>query len=292
MILVTGGSGFVGPKIVHALRAQNHDVRCLVRSSRRASRLADWGCELVEGDMTDAASLRRAVTGCDTVVHLVAIIAGKPSDFERVMTKGTRDLVAAARDARVRRFVLMSALGTGEETKELTSYFAAKWAMEREVKGSGIEHVVFRPSFVFGRDGGVLPTFVKLVRYTPVIPVIGPGTQRLQPIWVEDVAQFFARAIETGSGTYELGGPEAVTWDELYDRIAAVLGKRRAKVHVPFGLVRANATVLEALPGPTPVTRDQLTMLERSGQTCDVQPAVATFGVDLTSLDEQLRRAA
>src|SRR5919108_566723 len=152
MILVTGGSGFVGPKVVHALRAQNHDVRCLVRSSRRASRLADWGCELVEGDMTDAASLRRAVTGCDTVVHLVAIIAGKPSDFARIMTKGTRDLVAAARDARVRRFVLMSALGTGEETKELTSYFAAKWAMEREVKGSGIEHVIFRPSFVFGRD--------------------------------------------------------------------------------------------------------------------------------------------
>jgi uncharacterized protein YbjT (DUF2867 family) len=292
MILVTGGTGFVGPKVVHALRAQGRDVRCLVRESSDTAQLEHWGCELATGDMTDAGSLRRAVEGCDTVVHLVAIIAGKPEDFERIMTQGTRDLVAAAKEAGARRFVLMSALGTGEQTKSLTPYYEAKWAMEHVVQGSGVEHVIFRPSFAFGRDGGVLPTFMRLVRYLPAIPVIGPGTQRIQPIWVEDVAAFFARGVETGGGIYELGGPDAVTWDELYDRIKRVLGKRRAKVHVPFGLMRANATLLEALPGPTPVTRDQLTMLEAVDQTCDVRPAVETFGVDLVPLDEQLRRAA
>ena len=294
MILVTGGTGFVGPKVVHALRAEGRDVRCLVRESSDTAQLEHWGCELATGDVTDAASLRRAVEGCDTVVHLVAIILGKPEDFERVMTQGTRDLVAEAQEAGVRRFVLMSALGTSEKTKELTPYFKAKWSMEQDVKGSGIGHVIFRPSFVFGRDGGVLPTFMRIVRYLPAIPVVGPGTQRIQPIWVDDVAAFFTRAVDTpgaANRTFELGGPDVVTWDELYDRIKRVLGKRRAKVHVPFGLMRVNAAVLESLPGPTPVTRDQVKMLESSDQTCDVRPAVETLGVELTPLDEQLRRA-
>ena len=92
-VLVTGGSGFVGSGIVHALRAEDRPVRCLVRDARKASRLASWGCELVEGDVTDAASLRRAVEGCDRVIHLVAIRSGPRRDFERIMEQGTRDLL-------------------------------------------------------------------------------------------------------------------------------------------------------------------------------------------------------
>jgi NADH dehydrogenase len=295
MILVTGGTGFIGPKVVHALRAEGRDVRCLVRESSDTAQLEHWGCELAIGDVTDAASLRRAVAGCDTVVHLVAIIAGKPEDFERVMTQGTRDLVAAAKEAGAGRLVLMSALGTSEKTKELTPYFQAKWSMEQDVKSSGIEHVIFRPSFVFGRDGGVLPTFMRIVRYLPAIPVIGPGTQRIQPIWVEDVGAFFARAVDApgaANRTFELGGPDVVTWDELYDRIKRVLGKRRAKVHVPFGLMRANAGLIEALPGPTPVTRDQVKMLEVGDNVASDDEAERVFGLPLVPLDEQLRRAA
>ena len=111
MILVTGGTGFIGPKIVHRLRAEGQEVRCLVRDRRRGRQLESWGVELVEGDVTDRASLDRAAAGCDTVVHLVAIIVGKPRDFEVVMEQGTRNLLGAAQAAEVRRFVLMSALG-------------------------------------------------------------------------------------------------------------------------------------------------------------------------------------
>jgi uncharacterized protein YbjT (DUF2867 family) len=293
-ILVTGGTGFVGPKVVHALRARGHDVRALVRDPRRARTLEAWGCELVEGDVTDPGSLRAAVDGCEVVVHLVAIIAGKPEDFERVMTGGTRNLVAAAREAGVRRFVLMSALGVREETKDLVPYYRAKWDMEQEILGSGLEYVVFRPSFVFGRDGGVLPTFIRQVRWSPVTPVLGPGTTRLQPIWVEDVGSFFAASVDlpaAANRTFELGGPDAVTWNELYERIKRVLGARRATVHVPFGIVRVGAAAVERLP-KAPVTRDQLTMLEHSGDNvCDIGPAVETLGVTPVSLDEQLRRA-
>jgi uncharacterized protein YbjT (DUF2867 family) len=292
VILVTGGTGFVGPKIAHELRAQGHDVRCLVRDVRRGSKLAAWGCELVEGDTTDAASLRAAVRGCDVVVHLVAILTGRRQDFERIMEQGTRDLVAAAKEEGVRRFVLMSALGTTAETRNLVPYFHAKWEMEQAVKASGLEHVIFRPSFVFGSDGGVLQVFKRLARLSPVTPIVGSGKQRIQPIWVEDVAAYFAAAIdrpEAANRTFEVGGPDVVTWDELWTGLKRVLRLRRPSVHVPMGLMRVQATVLERLPNP-PITRDQLKMIESGDNVVSNPDAVETFQLPLVPLDDQLRR--
>jgi uncharacterized protein YbjT (DUF2867 family) len=293
VILITGGTGFVGPRIVHRLRAGDRPVRCLVRDPDRAETLAAWGCELAQGDVTDPDSIRRAVEGCDAVVHLVAIIQGKPEQFERIMVQGTRNIVDAAKAAGIRRFVLMSALGTSEETKDLSLYFSSKWQMEQAVKGSGVEHVIFRPSFVFGKGGGALKTFQRLVRLSPVIPLFGAGDQRVQPIWIDDVAEYYAAAIdrpEAANRTFELGGPEIVTYEELYDRIKRVLGKRRAKIHLPFGVMRVNAAILEALPGPSPLTRDQLKMLAVDNVVSNTD-AQETFQVDLVPLDEQLRRS-
>jgi NADH dehydrogenase len=294
MILVTGATGFIGPHVVHALRAQEIPVRAVVRDPGRASRLQAWGVELVRGDVTEPSTLHAACAGADAVIHLVAIIKGRPPDFERVMAQGTRDLVAAARDAGVRRFVLASALGLDERTKDSVPYFRAKWEMERATKESGLEHVIFRPSFVFGRDGGVLPTFVRLARFAPVTPIVGPGTQRLQPIWVEDLAEYYARAVDlpaAANRTFELGGPDAPTWNEFWDRLKRVLGARRPSIHVPFGVMRAQAAVTERLPG-APVTRDQLTMLALGDNVVTDPAAVETFEIPLVPLDEQLRRAA
>ena len=293
-ILVTGGTGFVGPHVVRALRDGGHDVRALVREPGRAASLEGLGVELVVGDLSDAASLRAAVAGCEVVVHLVAILTGKPADFERVMTQGTRDLVDAAKAAGVRRFVLMSALGTSEATKDLVPYYGAKWAMEEAVRGSGLEHVIFRPSFVFGRDGGALAQFLKIARLAPITPIVGPGTQRLQPIWVDDVAAYFAAGVErpeAANRTFELGGPDAVTWNEFWARAKRALGKgRRPSIHLPFALMRVQASVLELLPSP-PVTRDQLTMLAAGDNVVTTPDAADTFGLSLVPLDEQLRRA-
>ena len=296
MILVTGGTGFVGPRIVHALRERELPVRSLVRGSsdRSAATLASWGSELVPGDMGDAASLRRAVEGAEVVVHLVSIRQGSDEDFRRVMDRGTRDLVDAAKEAGVRRFVLMSALGTSEETKDLVPYYRSKWEMEQAVRGSGIEHVIFRPSFVFARDGGILPTFRRLARVAPVTPIIGSGRQRIQPIWVDDVAAYFAAGVnkpEAGNRTFELGGPDAVTWNEFWHRLKRALGQRRPSVHVPMQLMRLNALVTERLPGNIPLTRDLLTMLEHGENVTTNDDAVQTFGLPLVTLDEQLRRA-
>ena len=296
MILVIGGTGFVGPKIVHALRAADRPVRCLVRDpgGRSAATLANWGCELAPGDVTDADSVNAAVQGCDVVVHLVALIQGRPEEFERVMTQGTHKVVDAAARNGIRRFILMSALGTSEETKDLVPYFRSKWAMEQAVKSSGLEYVIFRPSFIFGRDGGALPTFMRLARL-PVTPVVGSGEQRSQPIWVEDVARHYEQAVDleaAANRTFELGGPDIVTWNELYARIKRVLGKRPRSLHVPLGIMRMNAALLERLPGPTPVTRDQLKMLGGPDNVVSNTDAAETFRIALVPLDEQLRRAA
>jgi uncharacterized protein YbjT (DUF2867 family) len=292
-VLITGGTGFVGPHVVRAIADKGHDLKLLVRDSTRSRELPG---RPVVGEMTNTVSLRSAVEDVDAVVHLVAIRQGPEEEFKRVMEQGTRDLVAAAKEAGVSRFVLMSALGTSEDTKDLVPYYHAKWEMEQAVKGSGLEHVIFRPSFVFGRDGGILPTFRKLAKLTPVTPIIGSGEQKIQPIWIDDVAAYFAAALdktEAADRTFELGGPDAVTWNEFWERLKAALGmRRRPSIHVPVGLMRVNALLTERLPGNIPLTRDLLTMLEHGDSVVTGDSAVQTFQLPLVPLDEQLRRAA
>ena len=292
-VLVTGGTGFVGPHVVGAINNAGHELKLLVRDSTRSRELPG---QPVVGEMTNPVSLKTAAEGVDVVVHLVAIRQGREQEFKSVMEQGTRDLVTAAKDAGVKRFVLMSALGTSDETKDLVPYYHAKWEMEQAVKASGLDHVIFRPSFVFGREGGILPTFWKLAKLTPVTPIIGSGEQRIQPIWADDVAAYFAAAIdkpEASSRTFELGGPDAVSWNEFWRRLRSASGiRRRPTVHVPVGLMRVNALVTERLPGNIPLTRDLLTMLEHGDNVVSNDDAVQTFQLPLASLDEQLRRAA
>jgi len=293
VILVTGATGFIGKRLVATLRSLERPTRCLVRSRSRGRQLEAQGCALVRGDMTDPSSLRTACEGVDVVVHLVAIIRGRASDYERVMTSGTRALIEAASEARVRRFVLVSALGLDQSTHELTPYYQAKWDEERALKASGLEHVIFRPSFVFSRDGGALPTFLRLVRYSPITPVLGPGTQRIQPISVEDVVVHLIKGLDLETArdrTFDLAGPDRVSWDELYALIARVLGKRRLRVHIPFSLARAQATLFDRLPG-FPFTRDQLKMLGAGDNVGDTESTRRVFQLPLTSLEEQLRTA-
>jgi uncharacterized protein YbjT (DUF2867 family) len=291
-VLVVGGTGFVGGHVIHALRAEELPVRVLARRPEKQERLKAWGCELVQGDMRDSESLRRAAEGAEKVVHLVALPPfSNPGAIRRVMEQGTRDLVSAAKEAGVGRFLLMSALGTSERSKDLAPYYHAKWEEEHEVTGSGIPHTIFRPSFIFGRDGGMLPQLVSLVRWSPVTPVV--GTKKLQPIWVEDVAAYFARALTTDAAvrkTIELAGPDVVTFAEVNDRIKRALGKHRLTFQTPTGLLKAGAAVGAVLP-PLRGARDGVAMLEFEDNVADITPAVETLGVRPITLDEQIRRA-
>jgi uncharacterized protein YbjT (DUF2867 family) len=154
--------------------------------------------------------------------------------------------------------------------------------------------VIFRPSFVFGPGGGILPTFIRQVRYSPVVTVLGPGTARLQPIWIDDVAAYFAHALdlpEAANRTFELGGPEQVTWNGLYTRIARLLGKRRRLVHVPFAVARPGARLTEWVPG-APVSADQVKMLEAGDNVVTANDASETFHLERLPVDDQIRRTA
>jgi NADH dehydrogenase len=288
MILVTGASGFVGRHVVAALRADGHEVRALVRDAGKA------GTDAVVGDVTNPLTLRAAVADCDTVIHLVAIRQGRREDFQRVMVEGTRNLLGAAREAGVKRFVHMSALGTSAESKDAVPYFGAKWAQEQDVKSFGLPYVIFRPSFIFGKDGGILPTFATLAKVAPVTPIVGSGRQRIQPIWADDIGAYFSKAVHLEAATnqtFELGGPDAVTWNEFWERLKRARGSSRPSFHVPVGLMKLNALVTERLPGNIPLTRDLLKMLELGDNVVTDTSAVQVFGIPLTPLDEQLRLA-
>ncbi len=195
----------------------------------------------------------------------------------------------------MRRFVLMSALGTSEANRELVPYFHAKWDDGADGRRFHGRAVVFRPSFVFGsgrrRAADVRPPGPlvardddRRLRRTASAADLGRrrrGVLRQRAIDKADAA----------GRTFELGGADALTWNDLYARIRAKLGARRATVHVPVSVMRAGAALTDRLPG-APITRDQLTMLVEGGdQTCDIAPAVATFGIEPIGVDEQIRRA-
>jgi uncharacterized protein YbjT (DUF2867 family) len=291
-IFITGATGFVGRAVVPALRAHGYAVRCLVRRGSETDLRGLEAIERVEGDVLSPEALERDMAGCDTVVHLVGIIRETPatsSTFERIHTQGTINVLEAAATTGVRRYLHMSALGARAGAR--SRYHRTKWAAEEAVRASPIPWTIFRPSIIYGAADQFVNMLAAMVRRYPVVPVIGTGQQRLQPVPVEQVAEAFARAVAleaTVKHVYEVGGPDAVTMLQLLDLIGAALDRARVrKVHVPIGLVSPLARLLHRLPG-FPLTPDQLLMLEEDN-VCDPQPFFSTFGLSPVKLATGLR---
>ncbi len=269
IVFITGGTGFVGSKVVEAIR-RDHQVRLLVRPGSRPSTPA--GVDLVEGDVTDRESLRGQMDGCDTVVHLVGIIEENgASTFDSVIHKGTQHVVAEAKEADVTRFIHMSALGAQQNPEY--GYHTAKFESEEVVKTSGLDFTIFRPSVIFGKGDGFITVLAGVVKSFPLIPIVGSGKAKFQPVQIDDVAESFSRAVNdpigTSNKTYELGGARPYTYEQMIDTIAAKVGKKKPKIHVPLPLMKVAVKFSEPLPKALrpPVTSEQLKMLSLDNST-------------------------
>jgi uncharacterized protein YbjT (DUF2867 family) len=291
-IFMTGATGFVGRALIPALQAEGYVVRCLVRRGSERDLRGLEAIERVEGSILARETLERGMAGCDTVIHLVGIIRETPatlSTFERIHTQGTLNVLDAAATTGARRYLHMSALGSRPHAR--ARYHQTKWAAEEAVRASPIPWTIFRPSIIYGRRDEFVNMLADMIRRLPVVPVIGNGLQRLQPVPVEHVAAGFAGAValeSTVKQTFDVVGPDPVTMLQLLDLIGEALRRPRVrKVHVPMGLVRPIARLLHRVPG-FPLTPDQLVMLEEDN-VGDGAPFYATFGLTPLPLAGGLR---
>jgi NADH dehydrogenase len=251
MLLLTGATGSIGSRLLPLLLERGEDVRCLVRDPRRLGpRRVDVQIALGDlGQLDDPHTVRQALRGVDTVVHLAATIRDQPPRrIEELNGLATVRLLQAAERTGVRRFVFFSALDAGAAQR--TRFFRAKWVAERAVESSPLETSVFAPSIVYDRSDPWI-TLLRRFSFLPVLPVSGAGRAAFQPIWARDVAACVVAALaaEEPRPRYELAGPETLTYDDMSDLVSRIAGRPRDLVHLPLPAVKASLVGLRAIFG-------------------------------------------
>lgn len=282
-VFVTGGSGFVGREIIQQLRAENHSVRALVRQADSLEEFSD--IETVVGDTTQPETLREQLSDCAAVIHLVGIIRefpGKGITFKKLHGESTTNILRAAEEQGVKRYIHMSANGTRQNA--VTSYHQSKWEAEELVRQSKLDWTIFRPSLIFGPKDQFVNMLAQLIRTLPIVPVMGDGQYQLQPVSVMDIAQGFVTALnrpETVGKTYQCCGPQPFSYDQILDLIAQALGQVAGawKIHQPLWLMKPLVATLQAFP-LFPMTSDQLQML-LEGNICDDESWQKDLSVEL-----------
>jgi len=294
-VALTGATGFVGRHVMQQLLNRQHHVRVLVRDPSRLT-IKDANTQLVTGDLFNRSALAKLVERVDAVIHLVGIIMENPArgqTFDRVHRVATQNLIDAAKEAGVRRWVHMSALGTRPDV--VSNYHRTKWAAEQTVRHSGLDYTIFRPSMIHGPDG----EFMQMVkgfwckRFPPFVPYFGAGlfgkggAGKLQPVWVEDVARCFVEALDHSKSigeTYPLGGPDVYTWPQFYQACKPHLPKARNKKIEAIPVWYAN---LIAGKPAVPFNRDQIIMSQEDSVCC-IEKVQADFELKLAPFESTM----
>ena len=248
----------------------------------------------MRGDVTDVQSLPALVDGVDFVVHAASIVANVKQAgrdlYRRTNEEGTANLVDAAREAGVRRFVYLGGMSTVRGAPG--SYMRTRFEAEQRVKGGRVPYAILQPSILFGDGSPFFGALADLARVTPVIPVPGNGRMRFQPIWVEDVVTCIQRLLVEGQAdeTVPVGGPAAYSYDRLLDLLVKALGKRRLKLHMPLAIMRAGALAMQTVLPRPPVTSATLELFALGIDNVTQLDSVASrFGFRPRSLEENLR---
>jgi uncharacterized protein YbjT (DUF2867 family) len=290
MIFIAGATGFVGSHLVNDLSAKGHRLKCLVRSARARERLSARGIETVTGDITAPDTLKGVLAGDDLVIHLVGVIEEKgKSTFRAVHTEGTSNLVHEAKRAGVRHFFYQSALGA--DRGSWSGYLKTKAEAEEIVKQSGLGFTVFRPSLIIGPWDGFTRKMVDIIKLSPFLPVPGKGNARFQPIYIKDWLRCIGSVIDAPEkyiSTYEIGGPEQLTYSRMLEIMSEALGRRKTVLRIPMGLMKFSASLLENILTSPPVTSDQLRLLEMDN-ICDIDAVEKNFGFKPVKFEDALR---
>jgi NADH dehydrogenase len=300
LVTVFGGSGFIGRYAARTLVEKGYRVRVACRHVNTAQdvRLAGppgW-VDIVQANIRDRASIERALDGADAVVNLVGILFEKgPQSFESAQRDGAALLAEVAAGKGITRFVQVSAIGANTESR--SDYGRTKGEAEAAVRAAIPTATILRPSIVFGPEDGFLNRFAQMTRFLPILPSVGGGKTRLQPIYAGDVADAIAQAVDlegAAGKTYELGGPRTYTFNEIYDYILKQVDRRRFKLSLPFFVARPMGYIFGAIwryippfswgmIGEPPLTGDQVQMLKADNVVA--QDALTAAELGLTHLE-------
>jgi len=300
LVTIFGGSGFVGGQIVRALARQGWRIRVAVRKPWRAYRLRLLGdvgqIEIVQANVRVPETVERALEGAEAAVYAVGVLfeSGRQT-FEAVQAEGPRVAAEAAARLGVEKFVLVSAIGA--DAGSASAYARTKAEGEAAVRAVIPGAVILRPSVVFGPDDQFFNRFAAMALLSPVLPLMGGGETRMQPVLVADVARAAARALadpDAAGRTYELGGPTVYTFRQLMEITLKEIGRPRLLVSLPWGLARImggagdlQAILHSALPmiPPPPITADQVTLLKTDNVVAPGAPGFAELGIAPTALE-------
>ncbi len=267
LVVVFGGSGFVGRHIVRALAKRGYRIRVPVRRPDLAGHLQPLGnvgqIQPVQANVRMRWSVDRAVQGADHVINLVAILhEGGRQKFNTVHEFGSRAVAEAARSVGA-GLTHISALGADLNAE--SDYARTKALGEKAVLETSPDAVIFRPSINFGPEDSFFNRFADMARYSPVLPLIGGGQTKFQPVYVGDVAEAVARSVEgkiKGGQIYELGGPQVLTFKQCMEELLTVIERKRLLVPVPWWVANLQASILGLLPNPL-LTKDQVLQLRQ-----------------------------
>ncbi len=290
-ITVFGGTGFIGRHLVALLLRDGATVRVAVRHPDRflvATELAQ-APELIQADVLDDITVGDAIAGADAVINLVGILTEMARQtYRAVHVEGARRVALAAQRHGVTRVIHVSALGASSTSPAISDQTKAKG--ERVVVAVFPQATIVRPSLVFGEDDHFFTRFAAMIRSSPVLPLIGGGTTKFQPVFVGDIATGLLELLsrpETAGKVYEFGGPQVYSFKVLLELLLTALNRQRVMIPIPFALAEMQAGVLELLPNP-PLTRDQVRLLQTDKVVSGVEPTLDDLDVQTWPLEEFL----
>jgi uncharacterized protein YbjT (DUF2867 family) len=290
-ITVFGGTGFIGRHLVPLLVRCGATVRIAVRDPRRVqvTTKSDQAAEYIQADLLDDAAVGAAIAGAGAVVNLVGILTETATQtYRAIHVGGARRVALAAQRRGVVRLIHISALGASRVSPAVSDQ--TKAAGELAAREVFPQATIVRPSLVFGEDDHFFSRFAAMIRTSPILPLIGGGTTKFQPVFVDDVTAGLSELLkhsDTAGQTYEFGGPQVYSFKALLELLLTAVNRQRLLIPVPFALAEMQAGLLELLPNP-PLTRDQVRLLKTDKVVSGAEPTLGDLGVRARPLEEFL----